>query len=223
MSVPVSLADIRLARPGGAFTLAIPRLDVAAAERVALVGPSGAGKTTLLHLIAGLVLPDSGSIVVGDTNVHQLNESGCRKLRRTRIGIVFQSSALIPHLTVLENVLLSRRLHHPFRPIGDFMDRALQLLAAVSLDGMAARMPEALSAGEQQRVAVCRALLPRPQLLLADEPTANLDTDSTRIVSALMHEQANQTGITILCATHDPELLGLFGRRVALRQGAIVS
>src|SRR5690606_20879513 len=123
MSLPVRLSGIRLTRPNDAFTLAIPQLQISAGEQVALRGPSGSGKTTLLNIIAGLTRPHTGTVFVGSMAVHELSESGQRRLRRKSIGLVFQSGALIPHLTVIENVLLGQRLLHPFRRMSSFVPR----------------------------------------------------------------------------------------------------
>lgn len=223
MSLPVRLSGIRLTRPNDAFTLAIPQLQISAGEQVALRGPSGSGKTTLLNIIAGLTRPHTGTVFVGSMAVHELSESGQRRLRRKSIGLVFQSGALIPHLTVIENVLLGQRLLHPFRRMSSFVPRARQLLAPVGLESFAGRMPDQLSAGEQQRVALCRALLPQPGLLLADEPTANLDEDTARIVATVLLQESTRLGITVLCATHDPVLLGMMKRQVQLRAGEVVA
>jgi putative ABC transport system ATP-binding protein len=209
MSLPVRLSGIRL--------------QISAGEQVALRGPSGSGKTTLLNIIAGLTRPHTGTVFVGSMAVHELSESGQRRLRRKSIGLVFQSGALIPHLTVIENVLLGQRLLHPFRRMSSFVPRARQLLASVGLESFAGRMPDQLSAGEQQRVALCRALLPQPGLLLADEPTANLDEDTARIVATVLLQESTRLGITVLCATHDPVLLGMMKRQVQLRAGEVVA
>lgn len=221
MSIAIALSGVRLARPNGAFVLDLPMLEIPAGEQVACIGPSGAGKTTLLHLVAGLLVPTEGRVQVGEVSVGALREGARRRIRREMMGVVFQSGALIPYLTALENVLLTQRLNHPFRSMRSQRPRALALLKAVGLAGMAGRLPGQLSAGEQQRVALCRALLAAPGLLIADEPTANLDKESAEIVATVLIEQARDNGATILCATHDETLLGHLSRRITLRQGVL--
>jgi len=223
MTMQITLSEVRLARPHGPFVLHVPLLRFEAGELVAITGPSGSGKTTLLHLVAGLVRADEGGIQVGTERVHALREGTRRRLRRTAMGLVFQTGALIPYLTILDNVLLIHRLNHPFRLAGKKADRARELLNSVGLDHMTARFPHQLSAGEQQRVALCRALLPRPGLLIADEPTANLDKQSARVVSDVLVDYSHQSGATVLCATHDDALIEQLTRRVVLREGVVQS
>lgn len=185
-------------------------LEIGAGECVAVVGPSGSGKTTLLGLAAGILLPQAGEIHVGDTCVNQLGESARRRFRIHNIGQVFQAFELLEYLSVFENVLLSRFIDS--RVDGESKKRSSELLAAVGLSGKERMRPAELSHGERQRVAVCRAMLNHPDLLLADEPTGNLDQANKQNVVDLLIRQAQAHGSTLLMVTHDRSLLNSFGR-----------
>jgi putative ABC transport system ATP-binding protein len=189
-------------------------------ELVALKGRSGSGKTTLLNLIGGLDRPDSGRVVVDGTELAGLGERELLALRRDRIGFVFQSFGLIPILTAAENVAVPRRLRRPDRRERD--ERTALLLALVGLDGHAAQRPGELSGGQQQRVAIARALANRPALLVADEPTGQLDAETGRSVMELLRAVVRSEGVTALVATHDAQLIELADRVLELRDGRII-
>lgn len=191
-------------------------LDIAPGELVAIVGPSGSGKSTLLALLAGLDRPTSGTIELDGLAVHSLSEDGLAVLRR-RIGFVFQSFQLLPHLTAEENVCLPMELAGTPRP----RERARELLARVGLERRGHHYPVQLSGGEQQRVAIARAFGPGPELLLADEPTGNLDRDTGRQILALLEELHDTLGTTTVLVTHDPEVADRAERRIHLRDGRI--
>lgn len=193
-------------------------LTVWPGEWVAIVGPSGCGKSTLLHLIAGLDRPTSGRIIVEGMDLATLNEEELARWRRRRIGFVFQFFQLLPTLTAVENVQLPLLLAGQPRARA----RALELLEHVGLAHVAHRFPGELSGGEQQRVAIARALANEPRLLLADEPTGNLDSQSGAAVLALL-EKTWQAGKTILLVTHDPQLIGRAQRCFQLRDGILVA
>ena len=196
-------------------------LTVSAGEAVAVLGPSGSGKSTLLNLIAALDRPSSGEITVDGVRVERLGEAAGAKYRRARIGMVFQFFNLIDDLCVLDNVLLPAQLAGIGR--GEARDRALTLLSALGVDGYAKHYPGRLSGGERQRVAVARALINRPPLLLADEPTGALDTASREDVKELIKD-LNEQGQTIVLVTHDEELAATSAtREVRLLDGRIVS
>jgi len=186
---------------------------------VAVVGPSGSGKSTLLGLIAGLDAPTSGEIRVDGEAVTRMNEDALASLRGRKIGFVFQSFHLIPSMTALENVLA------PMEIMGrrDAAARAGRLLEDVELTGRAHHYPSQLSGGEQQRVAIARAFANEPSILLADEPTGNLDSRNGRHVFDLMVEMNRRRGATLVLVTHDHELAARADRRVALRDGRVVS
>lgn len=185
-------------------------------EIVAVVGPSGSGKTTLLNLIAGLEAPDCGSIQLGDTALTGLDEARRTALRRQRLGFVFQFFNLIPTLTARENCLLPQELNGRPEP-----ERVDELLARVGLAGHATRYPEQLSGGEQQRVALVRALAHRPVLVLADEPTGNLDAATGEQVAELLWRELRHSGCAALLATHSAALAARADRVLALRGGRL--
>lgn len=173
---------------------------------VALTGPSGAGKTTLLHAVAGLVSPDAGMVSWGDLDVTALREAGRDRWRRDSVGLVFQDFQLLVELGVLENILLPIRFDH-WRMPRAAVERAEQLAARVGLDPRGPRAGT-LSRGEQQRLAIARALMRSPQLILADEPTASLDADNSVRIADLLIETSRETEASILLVSHDTDLLG---------------
>jgi putative ABC transport system ATP-binding protein len=200
------------------FTLRVPALKVAYGEKVALVGPSGSGKTTLLHLIAGILLPDEGSIIVGDARPAQLNDAQRRAFRIATVGLVFQDFQLLESLDVLENILLPYRINPALNLTPDVRDRARQLAWDTGLDQRLHHRPGRLSQGEKQRTALCRALITRPQCLLADEPTGNLDPHAKTRVLDVLFEQAVRARASLLMVTHDLGLLSRFDRAVNLAE-----
>jgi len=193
-------------------------VDVAARETVAVTGPSGSGKSTLLGLIAGLDRPTAGSIVLDGVEITTLDENRLARLRRDRVGFVFQSYHLIPTLTAIENVAMPLELAgRPHR-----LERARELLDTVGLVGRADHYPSQLSGGEQQRVAIARALALRPPLVLADEPTGNLDSATGAQIIELLLALNREHGSTLVLVTHDEALAARGQRIVALRDGRVV-
>jgi putative ABC transport system ATP-binding protein len=207
---------------GGGFT-AIDQLslDVAEGEFVAIVGRSGSGKTTLLNLLAGIDRPTSGSVRVAGADLGSLSESGLAAWRGRKVGLVFQFFQLLPTLTVAENVMLpmdfARRI-----PARERRERAQELLERVGIGNQADKMPAALSGGQQQRAAVARALANDPALLLADEPTGNLDSATAEAVLELFAD-LNADGRTIVVVTHERDIRSLVGREVTLMDGRVVA
>ena len=188
---------------GGARRRAVLRniaLDIARSEYIAITGESGVGKSTLLNLIAGLEVPDTGTIELDGASVTALDDAGRTLLRRDHIGFVFQAFHLLPHLTVAQNVALPLSLAGIARQ--QIAARIGNLLAAVGLGDAAGTYPRELSGGEMQRAAIARALVHRPQLLLADEPTGNLDPETARSILALLREQVKQSGGAGILVTH---------------------
>jgi putative ABC transport system ATP-binding protein len=194
------------------FRLAVPSLKIARAERVAITGPSGSGKTTLLHLIAGILVPARGTIRVQDCEMHALGDAARRAFRVAQIGLVFQSFELVSYLDVFENILLPYRLNPALRLTPECARRAERLARETGLEQRLRYFPHRLSQGEKQRVAICRAMLPEPPLLLADEPTGNLDPTSKQRVVDLLFQQTERTGATLLMVTHDTEIAARFPR-----------
>lgn len=186
---------------------------------VAIVGPSGCGKSTLLNLLAGIDSPDNGTLRVGGTTLHGMSEDALARWRGGAVGIVFQFFQLMPTLTAIENVLLPMDLA---RNGSGRRVRAMHLLERVGLADLAGNLPSELSGGEQQRVAIARALANDPALLVADEPTGNLDSRNGAIVVDLL-EQVWRTGTTIVMVTHDPGVAKRARRTITMSDGAIIS
>lgn len=195
-------------------------LQVAAGEFVALLGESGVGKSTLLNCIAGLDDADGGRVTLGGVDVGALDADGRARLRRERLGFVFQAFHVLPHLSVAENVALPLRLLG--RSASVRLQRVHSLLDAVGLEGLAERLPAQLSGGQLQRVAIARALVLEPPLVLADEPTGNLDTASSDEVFALMRRMHAQLHTSFLIVTHDPRLAARCDRVLELVDGRLV-
>jgi putative ABC transport system ATP-binding protein len=195
-------------------------LDVAAGELVALVGRSGSGKTTLLNIVGGLDRPDEGSVLVDGIDVGALSEDGQALLRRDRVAFVFQTFGLIPVLTAAENIGVPMRLRET--PVAERERRVGMLLELVGLAAHGLQRPDELSGGQQQRVAIARALAGSPRLLVADEPTGQLDSETGLAVMALIRGVVEAEGMTALVATHDPVMIGLADRAVRLVDGRLV-
>lgn len=195
-------------------------LSIENGEFTALVGPSGSGKTTLLQLMGCLDQATSGRVFVNGQDVSRLNRGQRADMRRGTIGFIFQFFALIPTLSAYENVEMPLLLNG--HSAAQRRERVMELLEAVDLSDRAHHRPDQLSGGEQQRVAVARALATRPALVLADEPTANLDTDNGRQVMEIMQRLNQETGTTFVFATHDPRVVAFARRVVKLRDGRVV-
>ena len=189
-------------------------------EFVALLGPSGSGKTTLVYLAGGIDVATKGEVIVNNVNLGNLSESQRARWRRRNVGIVFQFYHLVPTLTALENVLLPMELAG-YPPKGERRKRALELLELVGMGDKSDKFPSQLSGGEQQRVAIARALAADPPMILADEPTANLDTENKKRIIELLLE-ANRLGKTVVYATHDPDLASRADRIIRIRDGRII-
>ncbi|MCB9832488.1 MAG: ABC transporter ATP-binding protein [Planctomycetes bacterium] len=195
-------------------------LDVAPGELVALLGRSGSGKSTLLNLVGGMDRPDRGSIVAAGRDLVRLDEAALATYRRERVGFVFQFFNLIPTLTVLENVRLKAELVG--LPVAEQNERARALLAEVGLEDREGAWPDRLSGGEQQRVAIAAALVHDPEIVLADEPTGNLDLDTGRRVMELLDRLCRARGKCLLLATHSAEVMGVADRVLGIEHGRLV-
>lgn len=196
-------------------------LDFMEAEFTCIVGPSGSGKTTLLNLIGGLDMPTSGEIVIGGTNLLNLRSSHLIDFRLNNIGFVFQSYNLIPVLTALENVEFIMLLQK--KPKAERQQRAIDLLTQVGLADKINKRPGELSGGEQQRVAVARALASKPRFILADEPTANLDTKSTENLLDIMERLNHEEDMTFIFSTHDARVVNKAHRVITIEDGRVKS
>jgi putative ABC transport system ATP-binding protein len=218
-SIVLSIRDLKKTyRSAGEDVLVLRgvNLDISAGERVALSGESGSGKSTLLHLIAGLDHPDGGEIMVADTAISALADSERAALRRDRLGLVFQQFNLIPSLNVRDNLVFQSRIagRHDAAWHGELIER-------LGLSSLLKRYPEQLSGGQQQRVAIGRALAVKPLLLLADEPTGNLDETTADDVLALTRDLVQRTGCGFLMVTHSARLAGTLDRQINLHAGLI--
>jgi putative ABC transport system ATP-binding protein len=188
-------------------------------EFLSVIGPSGSGKSTLFHILGGLAPPTSGEVFIDGVDLRKLTENQRTELRQRKIGFVFQKYNLLPTLTARDNIAMAQSLAHVDTRPPDF-DEILQLL------GIKHRLdhkPRALSGGEQQRVAIARGLVNQPAILLADEPTGNLDTENSNAVLSIMRDLNKRTGQTILMITHNPEAAAFGDRKVTMRDGRIVS
>ncbi len=210
----ISIRKLKFHYPNGEFRLAIPEFTVAKGERLAVIGPSGSGKTTLLHLIAGIYTPSAGSVAINDVEVSGLGDAERRDFRITNIGFVFQDFELLDYLNVLDNIL------HPYRITRTLVldtavrERAGQLAENMGIGDKLKRFANDLSQGEKQRAAICRALLPHPKVILADEATGNLDPDNKTLILDLLFDSVHEHNATLLGVTHDHELLKRFDRVV---------
>ena len=208
----IRITDLGFRYEQGDFDLRIPELTVRQGERIAVIGPSGSGKTTLLHLMAGIVEPEHGSVVTAGVEVSNLEDARRRDFRIRRIGLVFQEFELIDYLSVLDNILLPYRINPILRLDDGVRKRALDLARRVGIEGKLGRLATRLSHGEKQRAAVCRALIANPEILLADEPTGNLDPVNKGRVLDILIGYAEEREATLITVTHDRELLERFGR-----------
>lgn len=216
----IRLRDLHLSIPAAAGTVNILRgidLDVEMGETIGILGPSGSGKTSLLMLVAGLERATGGAITVADTDLASLDEDARARFRLANLGIVFQSFHLIPTMTAVENVSIPLELAGR----ADAAAIAADALTRVGLGHRLTHRPSQLSGGEQQRVALARAFAPKPRLLLADEPTGNLDTETGTLVMDLLFDLCGQAGTTLLLITHDPALAARCGRTVTIRNGVL--
>ena len=205
--------------PAAVHALRDVSLDVAAGEMVAVVGRSGSGKTTLLNMLGGLDRPDSGSVHVDGVEVTGLDDAGLSSLRRDSVSYVFQTFGLMPALTAAENVGVPLRLRRT--PVADRERRVALLLDLVGLGAHALQRPSELSGGQQQRVAIARALAVSPRLLVADEPTGQLDAETGLSVIALLRGIVESEGVTAVIATHDPVMVSLADRVLTIADGRV--
>ncbi|WP_019170780.1 ABC transporter ATP-binding protein [Pseudaminobacter salicylatoxidans] len=216
----IDLKDVSLTLGSGASMVHVLKgvsLSVASGEAVGIVGPSGSGKSTLLMVLAGLEGVDAGSVQIAGELLNGRSEDSIAAFRGRNVGIIFQSFHLIPNMTALENVAV------PLELAGrrDAFGIAARELAAVGLADRVTHYPGELSGGEQQRVAIARALAPEPRILIADEPTGNLDQGTGRQIADLLFDKARERGMTLVLVTHDPALAARCSRQVAMRSGRI--
>lgn len=214
----ISINNLDFRYSEGDFHLNINKFNVERSEKVAIIGPSGSGKTTLLNLLSGIITPLEGSIIVGNVHVGELSNTGRRDFRIKNIGFVFQDFELIDYLNVMDNILHPYRITDALTFNGTTRSRVRNLADQMGIGDKLKRHPDDLSQGEKQRAAICRALLPRPKLILADEATGNLDpANKTRILD-LLFQSVKGHDATLLAVTHDHELLRRFDRVVDFQE-----
>ena len=219
--VVIHIEGLRFAYGEGGFALAVDELSIAAGDQVACIGPSGTGKTTLIHLIAGIEVPDAGTITLDGTEISRLSDEERRAQRIRKIGMVFQRFELLDYLDGLDNILLPFLISAHLELDEAARAQALELARATQIEDILQRRPQRLSQGERQRVALCRALVTRPKVVICDEPTGNLDPDTAGVIVDLMFEQVQARAATLLMVTHDHGLLDRFERVVDMRELAL--
>jgi len=214
----IMLNQIRFRYPRSDFSLRIDHLEIATGQAVAFIGPSGSGKTSLLHLLGGVILPQAGSIQVQETLMNRLTDTQRRAFRIAKMGLVFQEFELLNYLNVLDNILLPCRISPICKPDSGMKSRAKALAGEVGLQDKLRRFPGQLSQGEKQRVALCRALLLQPAVLLADEPTGNLDPANKGRIMEILFRYSREEGATLITVTHDQSRLDHFDQVVDFAQ-----
>ncbi len=214
----INIQSLQFRYPDNGFMLDIDAFQVAPGEKVAVIGPSGSGKTTLLNLASGIIEARRGSIAIGDTQIERLSDAQRRDFRINNIGFVFQDFELIEYLNVIDNIIHPYRISQALRLTPSVRQRAVQLAEKIGIGDKLKRYANDLSQGEKQRVAICRALLPEPKLLFADEATGNLDPSNKSRILDLLFDNVAEHGTTLLAVTHDHELLPRFDRVVDFLQ-----
>jgi len=214
----INISHLNFKYPDSNFKLLIDRFEVKEGERVAVIGPSGSGKTTLLNLISGILPTVNGDVRVGDFELNKLNDNQRRNFRISHIGFIFQDFELLDYLTVMDNILHPYRITKALKLDSMVKKRAADLADQMGIGDKLKRKPVALSQGEQQRVAICRALLPKPRLLLADEATGNLDPENKTKILDLLFKSVAMENATLLAVTHDHELLPKFDRVIDFKE-----
>ncbi len=219
----IDIRDLQFAYEDDGFRLQVDTLSISAGQRVAWTGPSGSGKTTLLHLVAGIIPTSTGRVQSCGHELSAMDDSARRDFRVQNVGLVFQEFELLEYLSVLDNILLAYRINRSIRLTFDVRMRAYELATELGLGEFLNRHPTHLSQGERQRVAVCRALITNPRLLLADEPTANLDQDNATLVLDALDRHVEQAGATLVVVTHDQNLVSRFDRQMDVAAFAAAS
>lgn len=208
----IKLEDVSFSYTKDSFQLKIPELGIGQSEKLGITGPSGCGKTTLLNLISGIINPDSGSIFMGNIELTRLGDQDMKDLRLVKMGLVFQQFELLEYLSVLDNILLPFRINPILQLQTETKERAGSLASSMGLGDKLKRYPANLSQGERQRVSVARALITKPELLICDEPTANLDPVNRDRILDIIDSYCSKTKTALIMVTHDREVLDRFDR-----------
>lgn len=214
----IRISNLRYSYGSSGFQLSIPRLEVSAASKIGIVGPSGSGKTTLLNLISGAKVPNDGEVEVGGVSVSSMSDSQRRNFRASQIGFVFQDFELLDYLTVEENVRLPFGINSHLKFGNEQRELLKSLASQAGISDKLNRRPDQLSQGERQRVAICRALITSPKIVLADEPTGSLDPKTAQEVLNLLIDQAPKHAATLMMVTHDHSLLHRLDRTIDMAE-----
>ena len=214
----IEIQQLKFRYPRSEFELVVDQLSVKAGEKVAVVGPSGSGKTTLLNLIAGIAVPKKGTLSVNGQTLSKMSDRDRRNFRIANIGMVFQQFELIEYLKTVDNIILPYLINSSLNNRTDLRQRATDLAQQVGLGEKLKRHPGRLSQGEQQRVAICRALVTEPRLILADEPTGNLDPKNKTTILNILFDECNKNNQTLVVVTHDMNILDGFDRVIDFEQ-----
>ena len=214
----IELTNIDFRYPNSDFKLGVDHLSFAVGSKTAVIGPSGFGKTTLLNLIAGISIPQDGSVEVNSEKVNILNDGMRRSFRLKNIGFIFQDFKLLEYLKVMDNILLPFMINRSLKFAKQTKSRAREIASMLGIEQKLSKFPDKLSQGEKQRVAICRALLNNPAVILADEPTGNLDPENKQMIMSILFNYVEQRGSTLINVTHDHELLNGFDKVVDFKE-----
>ena len=214
----IEACNIRFNYRRNGFQLDIPTLSIQPGEKVALTGSSGTGKTTLLNLLAGIMVPSSGTIEIDGLDIAKLPTEDRQDFRAVKMGLIFQEFGLLDYLTVIENICLPYRITPVLALDADVLKRGSEIAEKIGLGDKLHRYPKHLSQGERQRIEVCRALITRPTMILGDEPTGNLDPHNRDHVVKMLFDYSERTKAALLVVTHDYELVAQFDRRIDIRE-----
>lgn len=214
----ISLSNISFHYPQSNFRLQLDELSFHSGTKTAVVGPSGFGKTTLLHLISGIYIPQNGEVEVHGKKVHLMSDAERRTFRLTNMGFVFQDFKLLEYLNVMDNILLPYRINKVLKLEKALKNHVFEIASMLSIEDKLARNPGNLSQGERQRVAICRALLTNPSIILADEPTGNLDPENKQNIMRILFDYVSKKDATLVAVTHDHELLDGFDHVVDFKE-----
>lgn len=210
----VALENVFFQYPDAEFRLNIDNLSFEQGSKTAIIGTSGYGKTTMLNIIAGIITPQKGSVKVNDQIINKLEDAERRNFRIQRIGFIFQDFKLIPYLNVMDNILLPYRINSSISMNNETLQSAVSIAEELGIKDKMKKYPSKLSQGERQRVAICRALLNRPSLILADEPTGNLDPENKKKIMDILFDSVDKFKATLITVTHDHDMLRGFDRTI---------
>ena len=214
----INLTNIAFQYSNSDFRLEVDKLAFQSGSKTAIIGPSGFGKTTLLNLISGIYIPQKGSVVVNEKDISSMTDAERRTFRLTNIGFVFQDFKLLDYLKVLDNILLPFRINKVLKLKNQVRNRAKEIASMLNIEDKLTKYPDKLSQGERQRVAICRALLNDPPIILADEPTGNLDPENKKKIMSILFDYVQDRGSSLITVTHDHELLKGFDRIVDFKE-----